>query len=551
MSVNLDKQVWTCYAGCGGGSVIDLLSKLDGVSIRDFCVREGIGKDDGVARKPFSASRSFFKRRSEAEKPQKPAASKDKSEIDKIYSYQDALGHEVYQVVRFKPKDFRQRHKENNEWVWSMQNVERVLYHLPEVLQSPSVYVCEGEKDVDSLIALGIMATCNVGGAGKWLESYSAYLAGKDVVICGDNDEPGQAHVRQVFDSVAGKAKTVKVIKLPKTAKDVSEFIATFKDPSHAKRALDDLRDEAHPFVQGVEMPVYSMSEIQPLLRKHYSTYEERAFDLSKWLPGMKVIGSLIPGDMIVLIGDTGSGKTGVASSIALAALPMPTLFFELELSVERLAARLIASRCKCTREEIKKSYLSGASMSEEDIAQHFNNLYICPKAKLTVEKVEEIIIRSELKLGERPRVVVLDYIQLMQGRGERYERMSDAIEQLRVVAKATQTILFVLSQVHRPKDGELEIGKYSAKESGSIENSASVLLGIWRDAKDRKLMHIKVLKNNEGESGHEILCNFDGERMLINERARVDDEDVPQPKQPKVKQQRLSEPAPTPYKDE
>ena len=51
-----------------------------------------------------------------------------------------------------------------------MQGVERVLYRLPEVLAAGEVWVVEGEKDADSLAALGIVATCNAGGAGKWSE---------------------------------------------------------------------------------------------------------------------------------------------------------------------------------------------------------------------------------------------------------------------------------------------------------------------------------------------------------------------------------------------
>ncbi len=73
--------------------------------------------------------------------------------------------------------------------------VRRVLYRLPEVIKAQTVCVTEGGKDADNLAKIGITATCNCGGAGKWRDDYSESLRGKDVVILGDDDEPGRAHV--------------------------------------------------------------------------------------------------------------------------------------------------------------------------------------------------------------------------------------------------------------------------------------------------------------------------------------------------------------------
>ena len=48
------------------------------------------------------------------------------------YSYQDEEGSELYQVVRYEPKDFKQRHKDGDECNWNLNNTRRDLYHLPE-----------------------------------------------------------------------------------------------------------------------------------------------------------------------------------------------------------------------------------------------------------------------------------------------------------------------------------------------------------------------------------------------------------------------------------
>ena len=118
-------------------------------------------------------------------------------DIVATYDYRDASGQLAYQVVRYDPKDFRQRRPDGTGWSWSLNGTERVPYRLPELLASPidaTVYIPEGEHDVDKLIAAGAVATCNPGGAGKWLPSYAAHLAGRNVVILPDNDEPGRKH---------------------------------------------------------------------------------------------------------------------------------------------------------------------------------------------------------------------------------------------------------------------------------------------------------------------------------------------------------------------
>src|SRR5262249_4725641 len=96
--------------------------------------------------------------------------------------------------------------------------VERVLYRLPELLAaapSVSVFVCEGEKDADALAGLGLVATTNPGGAGKWRWEYNEPLHGRVVVLLPDNDKAGRQHAEVVTRSLQGIATTVKVVALP------------------------------------------------------------------------------------------------------------------------------------------------------------------------------------------------------------------------------------------------------------------------------------------------------------------------------------------------
>lgn len=81
-----------------------------------------------------------------------------------------------------------------------MNGVEPLPYRLGEIVSDPdaTVFVCEGEKDCDRLGELGLVATTNHGGAGKWRPEISHWLAGRNVVVLPDNDDPGRAHACDV-----------------------------------------------------------------------------------------------------------------------------------------------------------------------------------------------------------------------------------------------------------------------------------------------------------------------------------------------------------------
>ena len=156
-----------------------------------------------------------------------------KGRIVATYDYVSADGEVLYQVVRFAPKDFRQRRPVGSGWSWSVKGVPRVLYRLPEVRAAiaagRTVYVCEGEKDADAAAALGLAATCNSGGAdngsgSKWLQEFGDALSGADVIVIPDRDAAGEKHAARVV-STLGKARRVRVAE-PTTGKDLSDWIA-------------------------------------------------------------------------------------------------------------------------------------------------------------------------------------------------------------------------------------------------------------------------------------------------------------------------------------
>lgn len=154
----------------------------------------------------------------------------------KSYDYTDAAGNLIFQVCRYEPKDFRQRrpdHSKPDGWAWDMKGVNRVLYRLPAVLEAVAagrpVIIVEGEKDADALAALGLCATCNAGGAGKWIPDYTDALTGAKVIIFPDKDDDGRRHAAMVQAALTGKAASVQVVELPdhngQRVKDAADWI--------------------------------------------------------------------------------------------------------------------------------------------------------------------------------------------------------------------------------------------------------------------------------------------------------------------------------------
>jgi len=154
-----------------------------------------------------------------------------KGRIVATYDYPDENGELLYQAYRKDPKDFRQRRPDGNGgWDYKLGNVRRVPYRLPELLKAAPaepVFIAEGEKDVNRLAALGLVATCNVGGAGKWRGEYNQHFAGRDVVILPDNDDPGEQHACKVAAMLLPIARSVKILYLPDlpVKGDVSDWL--------------------------------------------------------------------------------------------------------------------------------------------------------------------------------------------------------------------------------------------------------------------------------------------------------------------------------------
>ena len=95
---------------------------------------------------------------------------------------------------------------------------------VSEVLESPIIFVVEGERDCETLRSYGFVATTNAGGANApWLPSYTQALAGREVILIPDADLPGRERVLRITRSLLGHASKIVVFE-PDGAKDISDW---------------------------------------------------------------------------------------------------------------------------------------------------------------------------------------------------------------------------------------------------------------------------------------------------------------------------------------
>jgi hypothetical protein len=252
----------------------------------------------------------------EAEDPgpiEEKAETKGKKIVAAMYDYTDRDGEFLYQVVRFQfklpdgswelgklgtpKKTFAQRRKVNGQALWNLEGVGHTIWrhHLVEaaIAEGKTIYLPEGEKDVETLERWGLVASTNSGGAKNWTPEMAALLKDADVVILGDDDAAGLARIQSVAYSLKGIARRIRMIGKWGGPKDVTDW----KD---AGGSLDQLQALVDQLLEWMPAPPPSR-----LGAKHLSdvAHGRVAYD---WL----IKGLIERQGIFVVVGEEQSGKS-------------------------------------------------------------------------------------------------------------------------------------------------------------------------------------------------------------------------------------------------
>src|SRR6185503_19645495 len=258
-----------------------------------------------------------------------PARQAQASEVKIVatYDYRDEKGELLNQVVRLEPKSFRQRRPDGKGgWVWTLGDVRRVLYRLPEMNRDRKqpLWIVEGEKDADALAVLGFRVTTTLGGASAWKTEYVDSIKRckvEGVYVVPDNDAPGRKYAHAIATSLHEAGIPVKIVNLPGVPEkgDVSDWLKTAQYPAGDLRRLA----QAAPLFTGQEAPPENPTQAarRPAARLRRPSELDRT-------PTSFLIEGLIPlGWFGEIAGRDGRGKTLLAMNIAKSVLTGEKLF--------------------------------------------------------------------------------------------------------------------------------------------------------------------------------------------------------------------------------
>ena len=248
----------------------------------------------------------------------------------------------------------------------------------------------------------------------------------------------------------------------------------------------------------------------------------------------------LQPSDLIIIAGRPSMGKTTLALNIASHAAMQtgkPIAIFSLEMSKEQLALRMLCAEARVDSAKLRTGFLSGDNWkSLTDAAgdlSNRDNIYIDDTPMQTALDIRAKARRLRSEQGDLG-LVIVDYLQLMQGRSRaenRQQEISDITRALKALARELSVPVVALSQLSRAveqrKPAKPQLS--DLRESGAIEQDADVVAMLYRDevydedTDERGVAEVNIAKHRNGPTGTLRLA-FRGEFTRFDNLARQGD---------------------------
>ena len=277
------------------------------------------------------------------------------------------------------------------------------------------------------------------------------------------------------------------------------------KQIENAEQTLYDLATtgEIEGSFQNFKSSVVSAVEMAEIAHKrdgHLSGVATGMRDLDQ------IMGGLHPSDLVILAGRPSMGKTALATNIAFNAAYDYRVetdeqgnqrvtdgavvgFFSLEMAAEQLAARILSEQAEIASEKIRRGTLSNDEFDKLVVASqqlHKLPIFIDDTPAMSVSMLRTRARR--LKRNEGLGLIVVDYLQLMEGttrNDNRVQEISEITRGLKTLAKELDVPVLALSQLSRAVEQREDKRPLLSdlRESGTIEQDADVVTFIFREA--------------------------------------------------------------------
>ena len=353
-----------------------------------------------------------------------------------------------------------------------------------------------------------------------------------------------QMKIRGVYQDSC-ESYMAEVMRNTPTAANVLEYAAIVRDRALLRRlgeAADEINNlvyedegEAEAKLEAAERKIYALRQgrnvggLMPVSQVVQSVFDEMSAAAASGskIPGIptgfsdldRMILGLNPSELILVAGRPGMGKTAIALNMALNVglnEHKTVAIFSLEMSREQLTTRLLSRASLVPLQNLLTGQLTEQQWrSVADAAQSLSiaDIRIDDNPSLTVSDMNAQC-RRVTNLG----LVVIDYLQLMQSAGSghswsnesRTQAVSDISRMMKIMAKELNVPVVCASQLSRANESRQDKRPMLSdlRESGSIEQDADVVIGLYRDGyynkecENTNLAEAIVLKNRKGTTG-------------------------------------------------
>lgn len=244
--------------------------------------------------------------------------------------------------------------------------------------------------------------------------------------------------------------------------------------------------------------------------------------------------------DLVLIAARPAMGKTAFALNIATNAAVranVPVAIFSLEMSKEQLVNRIL-----CSEAMVDSNKVRTGKLEEDDWTKLAGSIGPLSEAEIYIDDTPGISITEirakcrKLKLEKNIGMVVIDYLQLVQGsnkrNGSREQEISEISRSLKILAKEIGVPVIALSQLsraaeqrpdHRPMLSDL-------RESGAIEQDADIVMFLYRDdyynkdSEKKDIAEVIIAKHRGGSTGTVELLWLGNYTKFVNLEKRFDD---------------------------
>ena len=368
------------------------------------------------------------------------------------------------------------------------------IYNLDDLADAEDVIITEGEFDcrccLFDCMALKqhlqsapddrtrAIAVVGLPGAKKLSDDQLKYFAApglKRIYIALDPDDTGKRVAVELKEQLGTRARIVELPpELPKC--DWTDFLLPVPAGADASwhlahpHAGHDWRDVMALLGNASGKRIFSMRESGMAYR---SQRDDGVLIKTGFLQLDATIGGMKPGQVMVVLAKTGTGKTVLLCNMAYNMREQKVLLISLEMTREEVYERM------------RRIFLFHNPLATDaQLEDAMSNIWICDENRLGEKDLNRLVDEFEIESGVRPDVVMVDYLGYY-ARGAAgnspYEKTTNAVMQLKAEAKAGRFVCVSPAQVNRGTKEGKPIDLDDARDSGAIEETADFLLSIWR----------------------------------------------------------------------